>query len=94
MAVRWVVDDSPRFLSHHWDDEAAVYDTLTGDTHLLEPVAVEVVAMLRQGHHTSSDLANALADRFAISPEDDILAVTESTLKRLEAIGIAVAVCP
>lgn len=94
MEVCWIADDSSRFLSRYWDDEAAIYDTLTGDTHLLEPVAVEVVAMLRQGHHTSTDLANALADRFAISPEDDILAVTESTLKRLEAIGIAVAACP
>jgi len=90
--VRWISEPSARFLCRSWDDEAVVYDTLTGDTHLLEPLAAELMTHLRQGEHTLQDTAQHLSDCFFFPVEDDILDIVESTLKRLESIGIAVAV--
>lgn len=85
-------EQSGRFLYRGWDDEAVAYDTLTGDTHLIEALAAEVVVCLGYGEQTLHSLAQHLSDCFSLSAEEDILAVTESTLKRLESLGIAVAV--
>jgi PqqD family protein of HPr-rel-A system len=92
MGASWTSEKSARFLYRGWENEAVAYDTLTGDTHLLEPLAAELLLHLDRGEQTLQSLAQHLSGCFSFPAEDDILAITESTLKRLESIGIAVAV--
>ena len=87
---RWSVDRSDRFISRSFADERVVYDALSGDTHFLEPLAVELVAHLEHSPQPQHELVLKLSGAFIFSPEEDVVALTESTLAKLRGIGLVV----
>lgn len=91
-AKRWQRNPATRFASRAWADEAVVYDALTGDTHLLEPLSTELLRRLEAGPKTSDELAAALAADFEFAPEDDVPALTAGALAKLRELGMVDAV--
>lgn len=86
----WSVNRSDRFISRIFADERVVYDALTGDTHFLEPLAVELVSQLEHCPQSQRELVLKLLDAFIFSPDDDVVALTEATLAKLRGIGLIV----
>lgn len=74
----WSCAGRERFLVRSWGEEGVVYDTLSGDTHLLEPLALELLTRLDGGTPRS---ARALLDDLADLVED---AGSESSLEAIE----------
>ena len=81
-----------RFLVRSWSgEEGVVYDTLSGDTHLLEPLALELLQRLQPGVARS---ARALLDDLANVVDDDgdaALAAVEQSLASLHRAGLVIA---
>ena len=71
-----------------WAGEAAAYDTLSGNSHLLEPLFTELLRRLEAGPKTSDELAAALAADFDFAPEDDVPALTAGALAKLRELGM------
>ena len=68
------------------------YDTFVRHTHLLEPLSTEILRRLEAGPKTSDELAAALAADFDFAPEDDVPALTATTLAKLRELGMVDAV--
>ena len=80
------------FVTRIWSDEAIAYNSLTGDTHLLEPLSTELLRRLDSGPKTSDELAAALAADFDFAPEDDVPTLTANALAKLRELGMVDAV--
>ena len=83
---------SGRFHFRSWGEENVAYDLLSGETHLLEPLSAELLRRLESGPNTSDELAAALAADFDFAPEDDVPALTATTLAKLRELGMVDAV--
>ena len=73
-------------------DETLRTTLRTGNTHLLEPLSTELLRRLEAGSKTSDELAAALAADFDFAPEDDVPALTATTLAKLRELGMVDAV--
>jgi PqqD family protein of HPr-rel-A system len=51
---------------HCWDDEAVLYNDLSGATHLLGPAALCVLEALRPGPASAATLASSLLREFEL----------------------------
>lgn len=67
---------------HQWGDEIVVYNSLSGDTHLLDAVAMQLLLKLRQSISDTGTLVRTLA-----VPEMTVAQV-EQILHDLEAIAL------
>ena len=89
----WSCAGRERFLVRSWSgEEGVVYDTLSGDTHLLEPLALELlqrlqVAAPRSARALLDDLAELLED----GGSESSLAAIEQGLESMRRAGLVVA---
>jgi PqqD family protein of HPr-rel-A system len=60
----WQVVPGQSLAFREWDGEAVLYNDLSGNTHLLDGAAVDVLQALHPAPATAATLAAALADRF------------------------------
>lgn len=75
-----------------WDDEAVLYNDLSGATHLLGPAALCVLEALRHGPASMAALASRLLDEFEID-DAAIGAELAALLDELSRLGL-VEPCP
>jgi len=89
----WSCAGRERFLVRSWSgEEGVVYDKLSGDTHLLEPLALELLQRLGTGAPRSAralldDLGNLLED----AGSGSALAAIEQGLESMRRAGLVVA---
>ncbi|GAB3267104.1 HPr-rel-A system PqqD family peptide chaperone [Chitinimonas naiadis] len=82
------LDSSGRFLLHAWEEDALAFDTYSGDTHLLEPLAAALVRYLGQSECDLESLLAQLNQEF-IFPEDQSPALAVDTaLLNMRGIGL------
>ena len=62
----WRLIDGQVLRYRVWDDEAVLYNDLSGATHLLGPAALCVLEALRSGPAPATALASRLLDEFEI----------------------------
>lgn len=78
-----------RFLVKAFDSEAVAYDSASGDTHYLPPLAFAILEIMQSEEGGSTpDLRGQLAARFAVPPgsiRDDEIA---EALDRMHAVGL------
>ena len=76
----WRVVPGQLLVCREWDGEAVLYNDLSGNTHLLDGAAIDVLQALRAAPLDAAALAQGLAERFGatadeLSPEiEDMLA--------------------
>lgn len=80
----------PGFSLHwqSWDDEFVVYNSGSGDTHLLDPVAAEALQSLQKRPANLSELARNLAESLEIKPDDKLLTYLERLLSDFHRLGL------
>ena len=89
----WSRAGRERFLIRSWSgEEGVVYDMLSGDTHLLEPLALALFQRLDAGAPCS---AGALASELAELGTDDVhesaLDAVEQSLESMRRVGLVIA---
>ncbi|MEH6433581.1 HPr-rel-A system PqqD family peptide chaperone [Massilia sp. DD77] len=71
MTENWRVVPGQKLAWREWDDEAVVFNDLSGATHMLSLVAVEVLDLLRAAPRGAADLAALLTDPASPDPDAD-----------------------
>ena len=89
----WSCAGRDRLLVRSWSgEEGVVYDTLSGDTHLLEPLALELLQQLAAGApRSASALLDELADLIEDTAPESALAAIEQSLESMRRAGLVVA---
>ncbi len=89
----WSCAGRDRLLVRSWSgEEGVVYDTLSGDTHLLEPLALELLQQLAPGVPRSARaLLDELADLIEDTAPESALAAIEQSLESMRRAGLVVA---
>jgi len=89
----WSCAGRDRLLVRSWSgEEGVVYDTLSGDTHLLEPLALELLQQLARGVPRSAGvLLDELADLIEDTAPESALAAIEQSLESMRRAGLVVA---
>ncbi len=78
-----------RFQIKHFDDEAALFDTASGDTHVLPPLTTVLYSIcLEEPRATLTDMQAHVAARFDLAPADIPLADIGDALTHLRRIGL------
>ena len=79
-----------RFLVKTWNDETVVYDLLSGDTHLLEPLASAVTRHLAEGARSRDEVTRRIIVEFDLTAES-VAEPIATTFTHLQLIGMVVA---
>lgn len=83
----WRVVPGQLLAFREWDGEAVLYNDLSGNTHLLDGGAVDVLLALRAGPLDAATLAARLADRFD-ADGDPLAAAIEAMLSELAGLDL------
>jgi PqqD family protein of HPr-rel-A system len=83
----WRVVPGQLLACREWDGEAVLYNDLSGDTHLLDGAAIDVLQALRSAPLDAAALARRLAERFNASP-DELGAEIEDMLAELARLDL------
>ncbi len=76
---------------HRWVDQVAVYNDRSGDTHLLEGLAVEILLRLRAVPLSEPDLVQELAQQLGLSvgeEQENLRSWMTAALQSLEGVGL------
>ena len=89
----WSCASRERFLVRSWSGEEGVaYDMLSGDTHLLTPLAVELLQRLEPDVARSAQvLLDSLEDIIVDDGPESALAAIEQSLESMRRVGLVVA---
>lgn len=73
-----------------WSDEdlSVVYNTLSGDTHLVESPGLEILQLLTESPRSAESLASALSSLFQDQEPDRLVQYIDATLLRLKEVGL------
>lgn len=86
----WSSISADKLLVRTWcgEDVSVVYNGISGDTHLVEELALHLLKLLGVAPRSTDTLARQLADFFVEHDQDRIREFIESTLLQLEAFGL------
>ena len=75
-----------------WNDDnlGLIFDPATGNTHLVDHSAIEILEALRAGSASVEFLAERLNDRFLADHPQQVPEFIKTTLLQLRGIGLAV----
>lgn len=86
--MQWRIIDDDALQLRSWDGEFVVYNALSGDLHILDEQAAQILQALQ---HKPSDVLS-LAQRFAAEwqcePSDDLLHEIEMTMSDMQALAL------
>ena len=86
---RWLATRDFPLIWRSWDvDEYIVYSTASGDTHLLNEVAAQVLRQLERSELSVSDLTRDLATSFDTEFDRQSETYVENLLEYLDQIGL------
>ena len=83
-----VVWKAARLLTKCWEDGVVVYNLDSGSTHLLNPIAGEVLNYLTQSPAPASTLANQLATENNLAADAELNYNIERLLGYLDSLGL------
>ncbi len=89
----WSRAGRERFLVRSWSgEEGVVYDTFSGDTHLLEPLALALFQRLDAGAPCSVEaLVRELAELGTDDVHESALHAVEQSLESMRRVGLVIA---
>jgi PqqD family protein of HPr-rel-A system len=86
--VSWQLAEGCRLHWKAWDDEFVVFDEGSGDTHLLDPLAAEVLKVLEESPGKVSELARRVVARLDLAPDTDLSERVSELVERFVAAGL------
>jgi PqqD family protein of HPr-rel-A system len=79
---------STKLVWKSWDREVLVYNTASGNTHLLSPNAAEVLELLEKASLTPREVAQQLTISANVSVDEEITQRVEDLLLNLNELGL------
>lgn len=85
----WQAADPASLHVRQWGDEWAVFHETTGQTHLLNPLAVALYRQLQEGGGPEEKVVNGALRALGCDGDRDLASLARQTLHHLEHIGLA-----
>ncbi|MGZ3252918.1 MAG: HPr-rel-A system PqqD family peptide chaperone [Burkholderiaceae bacterium] len=86
--MKWRVISNEALHFRTWDDEVVVYNSQSGDTHLLGSAAAQILLNLQTTPSDSASLAEELAPHFEVAPSADLPLQIDQLLAELNVLGL------
>ena len=83
----WRLTPGQALACREWDGEAVLYNDLSGNTHLLDGAALDLLHALRDQPADAATLAARLADHFDAG-DDDLVALIDDMLSALAGLDL------
>ncbi|HEX5126722.1 MAG TPA: HPr-rel-A system PqqD family peptide chaperone [Rhodocyclaceae bacterium] len=74
---------SERWVWHEWDDGAVVFDRLTGDTHALDPLSIEICQLPVSVRSSADMAAKEIAARLSETLDENLCIAVQEAFDRL-----------
>jgi len=87
-ATLWSLYAADELLIRTWEDEAVVFDAYSGNTYLVDQMAVAILQYLDGKTTPQSKLVSECADRFGYEVDVDFTAYLISVLNRLAGLKL------
>lgn len=84
----WTVPGVDGFKWRFFDTISVLFDPRSGEMHLLDPMAREILDILAETPKTTSDLAAALADIMENTEKEDVSARVAEMVEQFDRIGL------
>ncbi|WPC67678.1 HPr-rel-A system PqqD family peptide chaperone [Rhodoferax ferrireducens] len=86
----WSTVSPARLSFASWDDDdlAVVYDKVTGDTHLIESSAIEILRVIEKYPASAEAIAQELAELFSADDQDKLPQFISASLLQLRDLGL------
>ena len=88
MSTFWCLQRPRHLVDREWDGEIVVLNTLTGDTHLLGPVAAVIYRALQRAPHFDDELTEHLVGELDTEEVTDARGLVEATLLEFSRLGL------
>lgn len=86
--MKWRLISNQSLHFRFWNDECILYNSLSGDTHLLDLAATQVLLQLQQAPSDMTTLAGSLAPLLQTEMDGDISLQVERLLADLDTLGL------
>lgn len=86
--MMWRVISGHALHFRSWEDELVVYNSLSGDTHLLGSAAAHVLLKLRQAPADAASLAESLAPLLQTDLDEELALEIEQLLADLDSLAL------
>ena len=86
--ARWKVNSEFPLQWRSWDDEFVVYNSGSGDTHLLDPVAAEALQNLEREEASLGELTGRVGASVKTEPDSELCAYLEKLLSDFYKLGL------
>ncbi len=86
----WSTVSPARLIFASWDDDhlAVAYDKVSGDTHLIESSAIDILRLIEKSPASPEAIVQELAELFSADDQEKILEFIAATLLQLRDIGL------
>jgi PqqD family protein of HPr-rel-A system len=88
MSMKWRVIPNEALHFRTWGDEVVVYNSLSGDTHLLGSATAQILLNLQKAPSDVATLADSLAPFFQVAPGADLPLQIDQLLCELNALAL------
>ncbi|MDO3379681.1 HPr-rel-A system PqqD family peptide chaperone [Geoalkalibacter halelectricus] len=86
---RWKITDPSCLLWRYWDDEHIVFNTLSGDAHLLNPPAAAALKILQKSCLSVDELTLEVARVSSLEANPELRAHLQQFVLQLARMGLA-----
>ena len=87
-AARWQLIPETTLHWYSWDSEFIVYNSASGDVHLLDQVSAETLKILETESANLSKLVDMVSESLKIEPDGKLTAYLEKLLSKLANLGL------
>lgn len=88
LTVAWRFNETHAPVVHCWAGEYAVFNPLSGKTHILDTVAGELLARVGESPASGADLCSRIAGFLDVADDEDLKRLVAATARRLEELGL------
>ncbi len=71
-----------------WGDESVVFNKSSGNTHLINPIAAKILALLQLQESSAVEISEQVAAEIQLEADEEILHRVEVVLKTLDSLGL------
>jgi PqqD family protein of HPr-rel-A system len=86
--MKWQLISNQAVKLRSWDTEFVVYNSLSGDTHLIGPTAAHILIRLQQAPTDAGSLADVLSRAWQVDPSEELVLQIDEILADLHKLAL------
>ena len=88
----WRIPADQEILWRHWEGDYVIFNSLSGETHILDIVSGKVLKRIMNGPSTTEDIRSEIGDFLEVRNDSELARAVDKILNGLEDTGLVEAV--